>query len=249
MIQVSAVAPDDERYAHLLGKTAILPLVGREIPIFADSYVEKEFGTGAVKMTPAHDPNDYEVGQRHNLDVIKVMTDDAHMADNAGKYAGMDRYEARKAIVKDLKEQGYLTKIEAYKHNVGTCYRCHNTIEPMISSQWFVKMEPLAKPAIDVVRNGETKFIPERFDKIYYHWVENIKGLVYFPSDLDGVTEYLHGTATIAARLSFQRKPLANVLSAIQRSCTRMRTHWTHGFHLLSGPSQHLVGRIKTVKI
>ena len=169
------VAPDDERYAHLLGKTAILPLVGREIPIFADSYVEKEFGTGAVKMTPAHDPNDYEVGQRHNLDVIKVMTDDAHMADNAGKYAGMDRYEARKAIVKDLKEQGYLTKIEAYKHNVGTCYRCHNTIEPMISSQWFVKMKPLAKPAIDVVRNGETKFIPERFDKIYYHWMENIK--------------------------------------------------------------------------
>ncbi|MBR5520544.1 MAG: valine--tRNA ligase [Oscillospiraceae bacterium] len=169
------VAPDDERYTHLLGKTAVLPLVGREIPIFADSYVEKEFGTGAVKMTPAHDPNDFEVGERHGLEIIKVMTDDAHMAENTGKYAGMERYAARKAIVKDLEEQGYLVKIEAYKHNVGTCYRCHNTIEPMISKQWFVKMEPLAKPAIEAVRGGETKFVPERFDKIFYHWMENIK--------------------------------------------------------------------------
>ncbi len=169
------VAPDDERYAHLVGKTCILPLVGREIPIFADSYVEKEFGTGAVKMTPAHDPNDYEVGERHGLEVIKIFTDDAHMAENTGKYAGMDRYEARKAIVKDLQEQGYLVKTEPYKHNVGTCYRCHNNIEPMISKQWFVKMEPLAKPAIEAVRSGQTKFVPERFDKIYYHWMENIK--------------------------------------------------------------------------
>ncbi len=169
------VAPDDERYAHLVGKTAVLPLVGREIPIFADSYVEKEFGTGAVKMTPAHDPNDFEVGERHGLEIIKIMTDDAHMAENTGKYAGMERYAARKAIVKDLEEQGYLVKIEAYKHNVGTCYRCHNTIEPMISKQWFVKMEPLAKPAIEAVRSGETKFVPERFDKIFYHWMENIK--------------------------------------------------------------------------
>ncbi|MDD6187426.1 MAG: valine--tRNA ligase [Oscillospiraceae bacterium] len=169
------VAPDDERYTHLIGKTCILPLVGREIPIFADSYVEKEFGTGAVKMTPAHDPNDYEVGQRHNLEVIKILTDDAHMADNTGKYAGMDRYEARKAIVKDLQDQGYLVKTEKYAHNVGTCYRCHNTIEPMVSNQWFVKMEPLAKPAIEAVKNGDTKFIPERFDKIYFHWMENIK--------------------------------------------------------------------------
>ena len=169
------VAPDDERYAHLVGKTAILPLVGREIPIFADSYVEKEFGTGAVKMTPAHDPNDFEVGERHGLEIIKIMTDDAHMAENTGKYAGMERYAARKAVVKDLEEQGYLVKIEAYKHNVGTCYRCHNTIEPMISKQWFVKMEPLAKPAIEAVRSGETKFVPERFDKIFYHWMENIK--------------------------------------------------------------------------
>ncbi len=169
------VAPDDERYTHLLGKTCVLPLVGRELPIFADSYVEKEFGTGAVKMTPAHDPNDFEVGLRHHLEIIKIFTEDAHMADNTGKYAGMDRYEARKAIVKDLEEKGYLVKVEPYKHNVGTCYRCHNTIEPMISKQWFVKMEELAKPAIEAVRSGETKFVPERFDKIYYHWMENIK--------------------------------------------------------------------------
>ncbi|MBR6609246.1 MAG: valine--tRNA ligase [Oscillospiraceae bacterium] len=169
------VAPDDERYTHLLGKHAILPLVGRELPIFADSYVEKEFGSGAVKMTPAHDPNDFEVGSRHGLELIKCMNDDATMAENTGKYAGMDRFVARKAIVKDLEEQGYLVKVEPYKHNVGTCYRCHNTIEPMISKQWFVKMEPLAKPAIEAVRSGETKFVPERFDKIFYHWMENIK--------------------------------------------------------------------------
>ncbi len=169
------VAPDDRRYTHLVGKKAILPLVGREIPIIADEYVDKEFGTGAVKMTPAHDPNDFEVGQRHNLEVIKIFTDEARMAENTGKYAGMDRYEARKAVVKDLEEQGYLVKAEPYKHNVGTCYRCHHNIEPMLSKQWFVRMEPLAKPAIEAVRNGETKFIPERFDKIYYHWMENIK--------------------------------------------------------------------------
>ena len=169
------VAPDDERYTHLLGKHAILPLVGRELPIFADSYVEKDFGSGAVKMTPAHDPNDFEVGARHGLEIIRCMNDDATMAEDTGKYAGMDRYAARKAIVKDLEEQGYLVKVEPYKHNVGTCYRCHNTIEPMISKQWFVKMEPLAKPAIEAVRSGETKFVPERFDKIFYHWMENIK--------------------------------------------------------------------------
>ena len=169
------VAPDDERYTHLLGKSAILPLVGRELPIFADSYVDKEFGSGAVKMTPAHDPNDFEVGSRHGLELIKCMNDDATMSDWTGKYAGMDRFEARKAIVKDLEEQGFLVKIEPHKHNVGTCYRCHNTIEPMISKQWFVKMEPLAKPAIEAVRCGETKFVPERFDKIFFHWMENIK--------------------------------------------------------------------------
>ena len=170
-----AVAVGDERYAHLVGKMAVLPLVGREIPIFEDKYVEKEFGTGVVKMTPAHDPNDFEVGSRHDLPIIKVMELDAHMTADMGKYAGMDRYEARKAIVKDLEELGLLVKVEDYKHNVGSCYRCKTTIEPMISKQWFVKMEPLAKPSIEAVRNGETKFVPERFDKIFYHWMENIK--------------------------------------------------------------------------
>ena len=170
-----AVNPKDERYRNLIGKTVILPLVGREIPIVGDDYVDMEFGTGVVKITPAHDPNDYEVGRRHNLPIIKVMNDDATMTETCGKYAGMDRYEARKAIVKDLEEQGYLLKIEEHTHNVGTCYRCGTTVEPMVSKQWFVKMEPLAKPAIDVVRNGEIKLIPERMNKTYYNWMENIK--------------------------------------------------------------------------
>ena len=170
-----AVNPKDERYQHLIGKTVTLPLVGREIPIVADDYVDMEFGTGVVKITPAHDPNDYEVGRRHNLPIIKVMNDDATMTDACGKYAGMDRYEARKAIVHDLQEQGYLIKIEDHTHNVGTCYRCGTTVEPMVSKQWFVKMEPLAKPAIDVVRNGQIKLIPDRMNKTYYNWMENIK--------------------------------------------------------------------------
>ena len=170
-----AVHPDDERYKALVGKTLILPIVHREIPIVADEYVEMDFGTGCVKITPAHDPNDFEVGLRHNLPVIDTFTDDAHIAEGYGKYSGMDRFEARRAIVADLEAEGALIKTENYSHNVGTCYRCHSTIEPKVSKQWFVKMEPLAKPAIEAVRNGETKFVPERFDKIYYHWMENIK--------------------------------------------------------------------------
>lgn len=170
-----AVNPEDERYKHLVGKTVILPIVHREIPIVADDYVEMDFGTGVVKITPAHDPNDFEVGLRHNLEVISVMTDDAKITGDYPKYAGMDRYEARKAIVEDLEKEGALVKIEDYSHNVGTCYRCGTTVEPKVSKQWFVKMEPLAKPAIDAVKNGETKFVPERFDKIYFHWLENIK--------------------------------------------------------------------------
>ncbi len=169
------VAPDDERYTHLVGKFCTLPLVGRKIPIFADSYVDKAFGTGAVKMTPAHDPNDFEVGERNNLDIIKVMDDTAHMSSNTGKYAGMQRYKARKEIVKDLQEKGLLVKIETHKNNVGKCYRCDTVVEPMISKQWFVKMAPLAEPALEVVRNGETKFVPERFDKTYFNWMENIR--------------------------------------------------------------------------
>ncbi|MGN0454858.1 MAG: valine--tRNA ligase [Ruminococcus sp.] len=170
-----AVHPDDERYKDFVGKTVTLPIVGREIPVVADEYVEMDFGTGVVKITPAHDPNDFEVGLRHNLPVINVMDDTAHMNENAGKYKGMDRYECRKAIVKDLEEGGFLVKIEPIKHNVGSCYRCKTIIEPRVSKQWFVKMEPLAKPAIKCVKDGKTKFIPERFEKVYFHWMENIK--------------------------------------------------------------------------
>ena len=170
-----AVNPNDDRYKDYVGKTVILPIVHREIPIIADSYVDMEFGTGVVKITPAHDPNDFEVGLRHNLAVINVLTDDAKIVDDYPKYAGMDRYEARKAIVEDLKAEGALVEIEDYSHNVGTCYRCHTTVEPRVSLQWFVKMEDLAKPAIEAVKSKETKFVPEHFDKTYYHWLENIK--------------------------------------------------------------------------
>ena len=169
-----AVNPEDERFRHLVGKTCILPIMNREIPIVADDYVELGFGTGAVKMTPAHDPNDFEVGLRHNLDVIRVIADDGTINENGGKYQGMDRYECRKAIVRDLEEQGYLVKTEDYSHNVGTCYRCHNDVEPLISAQWFVKMEPLAKEALRVVYDGEIKFVPERFAKTYTNWMENV---------------------------------------------------------------------------
>lgn len=169
-----AVNPDDERYRDIVGKTLILPLVGREIPVIADEYVDKEFGTGCVKITPAHDPNDFEVGQRHNLEMIKVLNDDATINSYGGKYEGMDRYEARKAMVKDLEEQGLLVKVEEHSHNVGQCYRCGTTVEPIISKQWFVKMKPLAKPAIEAVKSGETKFVPDRFSKIYMNWMENV---------------------------------------------------------------------------
>ena len=170
-----AVHPDDERYKALVGKTVILPLVNKEIPIIADSYVEQDFGTGVVKITPAHDPNDFEVGLRHNLPVINVMDDGGVINENGGKYAGMPALEARKQIVKDLDEAGFLIKIEPIKHNVGTCYRCGTVVEPRVSTQWFVKMEPLAKPAIDAVKDGDIRFIPERMDKVYYTWMENIK--------------------------------------------------------------------------
>ena len=170
-----AVNPKDKRYASLVGKTLILPLLNKEIPVVADSYVDMGFGTGAVKITPAHDPNDFEVGMRHNLPVVRVMNDDGTMNELAGKYCGLDRYEARKVIVADLNECGALVKIEPHTHNVGHCYRCHSTVEPIVSKQWFVKMESLAKPAIEVVRNKSIKFTPKRFTKIYYNWMENIK--------------------------------------------------------------------------
>ena len=170
-----AVHPADERYKDLVGKTVILPIMNKEIPVVADEFVEKEFGTGAVKLTPAHDPNDYESGERHGLEVVEVFDENGKMNDLVPEYAGMDIYEAREKIVEKLKEIGALVKIEDYTHNVGKCYRCHHSIEPKISEQWFVKMEPLAKPAIDAVRNGDVKFIPERFDKTYFNWMENIR--------------------------------------------------------------------------
>ena len=169
-----AVNPNDERYKHLIGKTCILPIMNREIPIFGDEYVDMEFGTGCVKVTPCHDPNDFEMGQRHNLEQILVFNEDATVNANGGKYCGLDRYECRKAVVKDLEEGGYLVKIEDHEHNVGTCYRCGTTVEPMTSAQWFVKMAPLAKPAMDVVNEGKTKFVPDRFSKTYLRWMENV---------------------------------------------------------------------------
>ena len=169
-----AVNPNDERYKHLIGKTCILPIMNREIPIFGDEYVDMEFGTGCVKVTPCHDPNDFEMGQRHDLEQILVFNEDATVNANGGKYEGMDRYECRKAVVKDLEEGGWLVKIEDHEHNVGTCYRCGTTVEPMTSAQWFVKMAPLAKPAMDVVNEGKTKFVPDRFSKTYLRWMENV---------------------------------------------------------------------------
>ncbi len=170
-----AVHPDDERYKHLVGKTLILPLVNREIPIIADSYVEMDFGTGCVKITPAHDPNDFEVGLRHNLPVINVMNDDASINENGGKYTGQTREAARKSVVADLEAGGFLVNVKDHVHNVGSCYRCSSSVEPRVSMQWFVKMKPLAEPAIEVVKNGKTRFIPDRFEKIYYNWMENIR--------------------------------------------------------------------------
>ncbi len=170
-----AVNPNDERYKDMIGKMLVLPIVHREIPLVADDYVDMEFGTGVVKITPAHDPNDFEVGLRHDLPIINVMTDDAKIVEDYPQYAGMDRYEAREAIVKDLEAEGALVKVEDHDHNVGTCYRCGTTVEPRVSKQWFVKMKPLAGPAIDAVKNGETKFVPDHFNKTYFHWLENIR--------------------------------------------------------------------------
>ena len=169
------VNPNDERYKSIVGKNVILPLLNKPIPVVADDYAEMEFGTGCVKMTPAHDPNDFEVGLRHNLEVIRVLDDEGKVNSLGGKYEGMDRYEARKAIVADLEEQGYLVKVEDYAHNVGTCSRCHNDVEPIISAQWFVKMKPLAEKAIEVVKEGETRFVPDRFTKTYLNWMENVR--------------------------------------------------------------------------
>ena len=170
-----AVHPEDKRYQHLIGKTVILPIMNRELPVVADEYVDMEFGTGAVKITPAHDPNDFEIAQRHNLEIILVTNDDGTMNENAGKYQGVPEKKCRLLVADELKDMGLLVKVEDYKHNVGTCYRCHNTVDPVTSLQWFVSMKPLAKPAIEVVKEGKTKFVPERFSRVYYNWMENIR--------------------------------------------------------------------------
>ena len=170
-----AVHPEDKRYQHLIGKTVILPIMNRELPVVADEYVDMEFGTGAVKITPAHDPNDFEIAQRHNLEIILVTNDDGTMNENAGKYQGVPEKKCRLQVADELKDMGLLVKVEDYKHNVGTCYRCHNTVDPVTSLQWFVSMKPLAKPAIEVVKEGKTKFVPERFSRVYYNWMENIR--------------------------------------------------------------------------
>ena len=170
-----AVHPEDERYTDIVGKTVRIPVIGREIPIVADEYVEKEFGTGAVKITPAHDPNDFEVAQRQNLPSMRVFTDDGHINELGGAYQGLTTQECRKRFVADLEAVGALVKVEPYTHNVGTCYRCHHTVEPLTSRQWFVEMKPLAKPAIEAVRGGAIKFVPERFEKIYFNWLNNIR--------------------------------------------------------------------------
>ena len=188
------VNPNDERYKDIVGKNVILPLVGKEIPVVADDYAEMDFGTGCVKMTPAHDPNDFEVGLRHNLEVIRVLDDKGVVNENGGKYQGLDRYEARKQIVADLEAQGYLVKVEPYNHNVGTCYRCHRDVEPIISAQWFVKMKPLAEEALRVVNDGETKFVPERFTKIYTNWMTGAS-----PVSCGGAIRSRRGTAPTAA--------------------------------------------------
>ena len=200
-----AVHPDDERYQHLIGKMLILPLMDREIPIVADTYVDMEFGTGVVKITPAHDPNDFEVGLRHDLPIINIMTDDAHINENGGKYCGMDLMTARKAVVEDLDKGGFLVKVEEHSHNVGECYRCSTTVEPRVSKQWFVKMQPLAEPAIEAVKQGKTKFVPERFDKTYYHW--KISRIGVFPDSFGGDIVSLLITVRIAVKWWFPKKP------------------------------------------
>ncbi len=220
----------------------ILPLVEREIPIVADYYVDKEFGTGAVKITPAHDPNDFEVGKRHNLEEINIMNDDATINENGGKYAGMDRYEAREAIVKDLDEQGYLVKVVPHMHAVGTHDRCGTTVEPLIKQQWFVKMEELAKPAINALKTGELKFVPERFDKIYLHWLENIKDWCISRQIWWGhrIPAYY---CDECGEVVVQKECRRNARTADAHILHRMRTHWIHGSHPHCGRSPHWDGR------
>ena len=238
-----AVHPEDERYQKFVGKTLILPLVGREIPVIADEYVERDFGTGVVKITPAHDPNDFEVGRRHSLKVINVMNDDGSINENGGKYAGMSGLEARKKIVEELKEQGYLVRVEPIKHNVGACYRCGTVVEPRVSKQWFVKMKPLAEPAIQAVREGKVKFVPDRFSKIYFHWMENIKDWC--------ISRQLWWGHRIPAwycqdcgETIVEKRPMS-AQSAEAKISSRTPIHWIRGFLRHCGPFPLSAGRTR----
>lgn len=223
---------------------AILPLVNREIPIVADYYVDKEFGTGAVKITPAHDPNDFEVGKRHNLPEINIMNDDATINEKGGKYAGMDRYEARKAIVADLDEQGYLVKVVPHMHAVGTHDRCGTTVEPLIKQQWFVKMDELAKPAINALKTGELRFVPERFDKIYLH-CSRISRTGVFPVRSGGDIGFRLTTVMSAVNLLWQERCRKNARIVDAHISRRTRIHWIHGSLPHCGRSPHLAGRTR----
>ena len=240
-----AIHPDDERYTHLKGRKVLLPIMNREIPIVEDTYVDMEFGTGVVKITPAHDPNDFEVGLRHNLPVINVLTDDAKIVDDYPKYAGMDRYEARKAIVEDLDKEGFLVKIEDHEHNVGTCYRCHTTIEPRVSKQWFVKMDEIAKPAITLLRMA--------IQNLYHHTLikhisTGLKIFVIgvFPVRFGGGTGFLCGIVMLAAKLLHRALILINVRNAAVRYI-RMKMLWTHGSVQLYGRSLLWAGLKKQI--
>ena len=233
-----AVHPDDERYKDIVGKKCILPLVGREMPIVADEYVDMEFGTGCVKMTPAHDPNDFEVGLRQNLETIRVLDDNGKVVEGYGRYSGMDRYEARKAIVHDLEEQGYLVKVEPHQHNVGTCYRCHSDVEPLISAQWFVKMEPLAREALRVVNEGETKFVPDRFAKTYTNWMENVHDWC-----ISRQLWWGHQIPAWTCADSCPRMTPPSVSTATPPISSRRRTCWTPGSPPPCGPSPPWAGR------
>ena len=238
------VNPNDERYKDIVGKKVILPLVNKEIPVVADDYAEMEFGTGCVKMTPAHDPNDFEVGLRHNLEVIRVLDDKGVVNEFGGKYQGLDRYEARKQIVADLDAQGYLVKVEDYSHNVGTCYRCHQDVEPIISAQWFVKMKPLAEEAIRVVKDGETKFVPDRFSKTYMNWMEK-SGTGAFPGSSGGVIRFPPGPAPTAVTSPFPGRMPASAKSAAAPISPGKRMCWTPGSPPPCGPSRLWAGRRK----
>ena len=238
-----AVHPTDKRYASLVGKRLVLPLTDRTIPVVADEYVDSSFGTGAVKITPAHDPNDFEVGLRHNLEIMRVMDDSGHMNELAGKYAGMDRYEARKAMVADLEALGLLVKIEPHTHNVGHCHRCHSAIEPIVSKQWFVKMKELAQPAIDVVKSRELRYIPKRFEKNYLYWMENIRDWC-ISRQLWWDTVSPCSIVTTVAVSSSAVTTLKSAPSA-ESPFVRTRTFSIPGSRLRSGLSPRSAGRTK----